>query len=203
MPDIVFARWRWIRAEVHSVPLGAFQQVNVLEGKGMRRECVERRRQHGDIALDVLDTAFPKWRAGGEKGMRHRFDGCQRAPARRRVGQIGNDMLERSRRGRRRARHAVDVPAGTAGERGCDGTAGRTGRPDDKCDPISHRSPAPPDDTRAKQPSSHFSTLLASILTRPKTPCGEALRSSASRAPGKSRVPHPSSHKAARSSTLR
>jgi hypothetical protein len=36
MPGIVFTRRRRIRAEMHSVPLGAFEQVNVLKRIGAR-----------------------------------------------------------------------------------------------------------------------------------------------------------------------
>ena len=108
-----------------------------------RRKGVQRRGQHGDIALDVLDAAFPKRRAGGEEGVRHRFDGCQRAPARHGIGQIGNQMCKRHLMERSGARHAVDTPSGTTRERGGDGTTGRAGRPDDKSDLIRHRSQTP------------------------------------------------------------
>jgi hypothetical protein len=80
---------------MHAVPFYSFQQVNVLKNIGAGRKRIQRRGQHGDIALDVLYPAFPKWRAGGEKDVRHGFDGCQRAPARHGIGQIGGDMRER------------------------------------------------------------------------------------------------------------
>lgn len=117
----------------------------MLKCVGTRRKRVQRRGQHGDIALDILDAALPKWRAGGEEGVRHRFDGGQGAPARRKVGQIGSEMGEGHLMERSGARHAVDTPSGTTRERGGDGTTGRAGRPDDKSDLIRHRGQTPLD----------------------------------------------------------
>jgi hypothetical protein len=94
MPRVVFARWCRVRAEVHSVPLGPLQQVHVLEGIGTRGKCIQRRCEHGDVASDVLDTAFPEWCASGKKGVRHWFDARKRALARCGIGQIGGNMRE-------------------------------------------------------------------------------------------------------------
>jgi hypothetical protein len=79
---------------MHAIPLDALQQVDVLERIGARCKRVQGRGQHGDIALDVLDAAFPEWRTRSEKRVRHRLDCCQRAPAGCRIGQIGNEMAE-------------------------------------------------------------------------------------------------------------
>ena len=143
MPRIVFARRRRIGAEMHAVPFDALEQMHVLERLGAARQRIQGRGQHRDIALDVLDAAFPERRARGKEGMRHRLDGFERAPARGRIGQVGGEMRERRVRRRRGARQAIDVPAGPARQRSGDRRAGRTGRSDDEGDPVSHGGPAP------------------------------------------------------------
>ena len=123
---------------MHAVPLGTLEQMNVLESLAPRLERVQRRLQHCDIAFDVLDAALPKRGTRGEVRVGYRFDGRQRAPAGCGIGQVGDDMRERGCAGRRRVRHAVNAPSGTAAERGGDRTSGGAGRPDDKCDTVSH-----------------------------------------------------------------
>ena len=127
---------------MHSIPLGAFQQVNVLEGSGARRKRIERRRKHADITFYVLDAALAKWRTRGKISMRHRLNRCERAPAGISVSQIGSNVRERRIR-RSGSRQAVDTPAGSTRERVGDGRTGRARWTYHKCNPVSHRKQIP------------------------------------------------------------
>jgi hypothetical protein len=112
--------------------------VNVLKTIGMGGKGVQRRRQHRGIAFDILDTTFAERCASGKKRVRHRFDACERAPAGLGIRQIGSNMAERRTARWRRSRQAVDAPSGAARKCGGDGSTGRSGRSDNKCDPVSH-----------------------------------------------------------------